>query len=209
MQTKMQMFMHINTYHSHCLICSVLDYSILLRDHGLRTPNEGINQRNLKIWADEADKMLRPYLKIWDWDWIFGYAVKAISSLGVRSPCKRPSIYYVSKRAGYVGGSRKGPVLCTSKALEINAGIPTLELVITDIRPIDHKIQPWHTKHIKWRIWSTLDYSLVFLAPTTDRCHVIIVPLYFYMSNQQIGNSKLDRYLLNLTLLSTRNHGIS
>ena len=30
--------------------------------HGLRTPNEGINQRNLKIWADVAD-MLWPYLK--------------------------------------------------------------------------------------------------------------------------------------------------
>ena len=30
--------------------------------------------------------MLWPHLKIWDWDWIFGRAVKAISSLGVRSP---------------------------------------------------------------------------------------------------------------------------
>ena len=30
--------------------------------------------------------MLWPYLKIWDWGWIFGRAVKAISSLGVRSP---------------------------------------------------------------------------------------------------------------------------
>ena len=30
--------------------------------------------------------MLRPYLKIWDWDWISGRAVKAFSSLGVRSP---------------------------------------------------------------------------------------------------------------------------
>ena len=30
--------------------------------------------------------MLRPYLKIWDWDLIFGHAVKAISSQGVRSP---------------------------------------------------------------------------------------------------------------------------
>ena len=29
--------------------------------------------------------MLPPYLNIWDWDWIFGRAVKAISSLGVRS----------------------------------------------------------------------------------------------------------------------------
>ena len=25
--------------------------------HGLRTPNEGVNQRNLKIWADVADKI--------------------------------------------------------------------------------------------------------------------------------------------------------
>ena len=24
---------------------------------GLQTPNEGINQRNLKIWADVADKI--------------------------------------------------------------------------------------------------------------------------------------------------------
>ena len=31
--------------------------------------------------------MLRPYLNIWDWDWIFGRAVKVISFLGVRSPC--------------------------------------------------------------------------------------------------------------------------
>ena len=31
-------------------------------------------------------KILRAYLKIWDWDLIFGRAVKAISSLGVRSP---------------------------------------------------------------------------------------------------------------------------
>ena len=25
--------------------------------HGLRTPNEGINQRDLKNWANEADKI--------------------------------------------------------------------------------------------------------------------------------------------------------
>ena len=30
-------------------------------EHELRTPNEGINQRNLKFWADVAEKnMLRP-----------------------------------------------------------------------------------------------------------------------------------------------------
>ena len=31
--------------------------------------------------------MLRPYLKIWDWELVFGPAVMAISSLGFRSPC--------------------------------------------------------------------------------------------------------------------------
>ena len=31
--------------------------------------------------------MLWLYLKIWDWNWIFGHAVKAISSLGILSPC--------------------------------------------------------------------------------------------------------------------------
>ena len=30
--------------------------------------------------------MLWPYLRIWDWDLIFGHAVKAISSPGVHSP---------------------------------------------------------------------------------------------------------------------------
>ena len=25
--------------------------------HGLRTPNEGINQKNLKFWADVTDKI--------------------------------------------------------------------------------------------------------------------------------------------------------
>ena len=27
------------------------------RDHGLRTPNEGINQRYMKNWTDVADKI--------------------------------------------------------------------------------------------------------------------------------------------------------
>ena len=31
--------------------------------------------------------MRRAYLKNWDWDLIFGRAVKAISSVGVRSLC--------------------------------------------------------------------------------------------------------------------------
>ena len=35
--------------------------------NGLRTPNEGINQINLKIWENVADKIcFWPYLNIWD-----------------------------------------------------------------------------------------------------------------------------------------------
>ena len=34
--------------------CHYMSFSL---DHGLRTPNEGINQRYLKNWADVADKM--------------------------------------------------------------------------------------------------------------------------------------------------------
>jgi hypothetical protein len=40
-----------------------------------------------KLGRCGRQNMLRPYLKIWNWDWIFRRAVKAISSLGVRSPC--------------------------------------------------------------------------------------------------------------------------
>ena len=55
-------------------------YSVI---HGLRTPSEGINQRNLKIWADAADKICFGRTKK------FGIGIEflATSSLGVRSPC--------------------------------------------------------------------------------------------------------------------------
>ena len=43
--------------------------------------------------------MLRPYLKIWAWEWIFRCAVKAISSLGVRSPWySQKTVFYGLKR---------------------------------------------------------------------------------------------------------------
>ena len=38
------------------------------------SPNEDINEN-----------MLRLHLEIWKWEWVFGRAVKAISSLGIRS----------------------------------------------------------------------------------------------------------------------------
>ena len=60
-----------------------------------------------KLGRCGRQNMLRPYLKIWDWDWIFGRAVKAISSLGVRSPW--PSLHTVAiwtftfhKKSGFV-----------------------------------------------------------------------------------------------------------
>ena len=62
--------------------------------HGLRTPNEGINQKKSEILGRcGRQNMLRPYLKIWDWDLNFGRAVKLISSLGVRSPCQHTSTH--------------------------------------------------------------------------------------------------------------------
>ena len=39
-----------------------------------------------KLGRFGRQNILWPYLKIWDCDWIFGRAVKAISSLGIRSP---------------------------------------------------------------------------------------------------------------------------
>ena len=69
--------------------------------HGLRTPNECINQKNLKIRADDQ--------KIWEWELIFGCAVKAISSPGVRSlgtryspRIKKPVALYVAGFENYV-----------------------------------------------------------------------------------------------------------
>ena len=59
----------------------------LALSHRLRTPNEGINQRYLKkLGRCGRQYIIWQYLKIWDWDWFFGRAVKTISSLGVRSP---------------------------------------------------------------------------------------------------------------------------
>ena len=35
--------------------------NIFEQDHGLRTPNEGINQRYLKFWAHLADKICQKF----------------------------------------------------------------------------------------------------------------------------------------------------
>ena len=48
--------------------------------------------------------MLRPYLKIWEWELIFGRTVKAISSPGVRSPCYIQT--YFNLCLTYLGSAR-------------------------------------------------------------------------------------------------------
>ena len=40
---------------------TLLHNRLHVHGHGLRTPNEGINERNLKFWADVADKKVRAY----------------------------------------------------------------------------------------------------------------------------------------------------
>ena len=48
----MVLHLHFLTTHTFSLSASDDDFM-----HGLMTPNEGINQRYLKIWADVADKI--------------------------------------------------------------------------------------------------------------------------------------------------------
>ena len=55
------------------------NFSMNDREHGLRTPNEGIKSKiSEKFGRCGRQNMLRPYLNIWDLDSIFGCAVKAI-----------------------------------------------------------------------------------------------------------------------------------
>ena len=75
--------------------------------NGLRTPNEGIHQRNLKIWAAVADKIcFGPLdLKIWEWELIFGRAVKTISSSGILSPFLKALLLKIkAKKLSYHAG---------------------------------------------------------------------------------------------------------
>ena len=61
---------------------------LLIHVHGLRTPNEGIDKKESEIVGQcGRQNILWLYLKIWDWDLLFGRAVKTISSPGVPSPC--------------------------------------------------------------------------------------------------------------------------
>ena len=71
------------------------EWSRIRDSMNLRHPNSRTRDTQWRHKSKKFEKlgrygrqnMLRPYLKIWDWDLILGRAVKAISSRGVRSPC--------------------------------------------------------------------------------------------------------------------------
>ena len=62
---KLVAFASVLKYRSHLSVSMLRIYNELyarvtvtdILSHGLRTPNEGINQRNLKFWTDVADKI--------------------------------------------------------------------------------------------------------------------------------------------------------
>ena len=56
--------------------------------------------------------ILRPYPKIWEWEWIFGRVVKAISWPGVRSPCL--VLYGARKVSDYDGVSNRAAIVVAS-----------------------------------------------------------------------------------------------
>ena len=71
------------------LFASFLFLHLSLYCYLARTTDTQWNQKSKKseiLGRCGRQNMLRLYLKIWDWDLIFGRAVKAISSPGVRSP---------------------------------------------------------------------------------------------------------------------------
>ena len=62
---------------------------LLLRTTDTKWRNKSKKSENLGRCCRQ--NMLQPYLNIWEWELIFGRAVKAISSPGVRSPWVAPS----------------------------------------------------------------------------------------------------------------------
>ena len=73
-------------------LCTVIKVQFIARTTDTQWRHE--SKISEKLGRCGRQNMLPQYLKIWDWDWIFGRAVKAISSLGVRSPCCNSSCRY-------------------------------------------------------------------------------------------------------------------
>ena len=74
----------------NCAVCNISQ--TLFNLHIFQTRTTDTQWRHKSKISGKLDQcgwqnMLWPYLKIWDWGWIFSRAVKAILSLGVRSSC--------------------------------------------------------------------------------------------------------------------------
>ena len=95
--------------------------SAKLEHYARTTDTQWSHKSNIseKLGRCGRQNMLRPYLKIWDWDWIFGRAVKAISSLGVRSPCRvewmKSLLRYLNRKYGDSPNYRPKPFLNASR----------------------------------------------------------------------------------------------
>ena len=63
--------------------------------------------------------MLRPYLKILEWELIFGRAVKAISSSGILSPCLKALLLKIK--------AKKVVLSCRLSRFEILSSIAIME----------------------------------------------------------------------------------
>ena len=74
---------------------SVLTVYLRSRTTDTQSRHKSMKSENLSRCGRQ--NMLRSYLQIWEWEWIFWpcSAVKGISSLGVRSPCLRSFQYYL------------------------------------------------------------------------------------------------------------------
>jgi hypothetical protein len=78
---------------SRCALYSLKQSAALSQPRTTDTQWRHKSKISEKLGRSGRQNMLRPYLKIWEWEWIFGRAVKAFSSLGVRSPWSQQWIY--------------------------------------------------------------------------------------------------------------------
>ena len=89
--------------------------------------------------------MLPTYLKTWEWEWIFGRAVKAISSLGVRSPWVE-------------GNINPGLFKPNLQPQTSNPHLSTPDFSITYelVPPLTFQpwiLLPWGWKVLVWKVW--------------------------------------------------------
>ena len=95
--------MYVVTISFYCSLKSIDNFHIKERYIQPRTTDTQWRHKSKiseKLGRCGRQNMLRPFLKIWEWEWIFGRAVKAISSLGVRSLCiKSSDNYYIMQHS--------------------------------------------------------------------------------------------------------------